>query len=52
VSGYYLTPKAAEGIESIWDYIAAESGVRRADKVVEWIWRHPRSVDIPSKVPL
>jgi plasmid stabilization system protein ParE len=39
VSGYFLTPKAAEGIESIWDYIAEESGVRRADKVVDDIFR-------------
>jgi len=38
VSAFYLTPKAAEGIESIWDYIAAESGVRRADKVVDDIF--------------
>jgi plasmid stabilization system protein ParE len=38
VSAYYLTPKAAEGIESIWDFIAGESGVRRADKVVDDIF--------------
>ena len=38
MSAYYLTPKAAEGIESIWDYIADDSGVRRADKVVEDIF--------------
>jgi toxin ParE1/3/4 len=39
VSRYYLTPKAAEGIESIWEYIAEDSGVRRADKVVDDIFR-------------
>jgi plasmid stabilization system protein ParE len=39
VSAYYLTPKASEGIESIWDYIAEDSGVRRADKVVNDIFK-------------
>lgn len=39
MSAYYLTPKAAEGIESIWDYIAGDSGVRRADKVVDDIFK-------------
>jgi plasmid stabilization system protein ParE len=35
VSAYYLTPTAADGIEEIWDYIAEDKGVRRADKVVD-----------------
>ena len=26
---------AAQGIETIWEYIAGESGIRRADQVVE-----------------
>lgn len=39
MSSYYLTPKAAEGIDSIWEYIAKESGVSRADKVVDEIFR-------------
>jgi toxin ParE1/3/4 len=38
VSAYYLTPQAAAGIESIWDYIAEDSGVSRADKVVDDIF--------------
>ena len=38
MSLYYLTPKAAEGIESIWEYIAEDSGVRRADKLVDDIF--------------
>lgn len=38
MSAYYLTPKAAEGIECIWDYIAGDSGVSRADKVVDDIF--------------
>lgn len=38
MSAYFLTPTAAEGIESIWEFIAEDSGVRRADKVVDDIF--------------
>jgi len=38
VSAYYLTPNAASGIESIWDFIAEDS-VSRADKVVDDLFR-------------
>lgn len=39
MSAYYLTPTAAAGVESIWDYIAEDSGVDRADKVVGDVFR-------------
>lgn len=39
MSAYFLTPRAADGIESIWDYIAEGSGAARADKVVDDIFR-------------
>ncbi|HET7273939.1 MAG TPA: type II toxin-antitoxin system RelE/ParE family toxin [Longimicrobiaceae bacterium] len=39
MSAYHLTPKASEGIESIWDYIAEDSDIHRADKVVDDIFK-------------
>lgn len=39
MSAYYLTSQAAAGIESIWDYIAEDSGVTRADSAIDDIFQ-------------